>query len=200
MTVLEKCKHNLKHCYCKRVNQKKSTKWPTLGDPTLYLEVTIVRAKKLSKRFFEEHAMGFVDRSEHSYFTVHELLKDGYGKVNLIEGDPGAGKTTFAFQICKEWAEDKLLTEDIVFWIPLRHYKSVATTNELFDKIGCPEMLIYAKQNNGKGLVLILDGWDELPTHLQAASLFHDIIFGTIGPFSRSTIIVTSRPTCVLVK
>ena len=140
--------------------------------------------------------MGLVDRSEHSYFTIHELLEDGYGKVILIEGDPGAGKTTFSFQVCKQWAENKLLTHDVVFWIPLCHYKSVTTINELFDKLGCPEMLSYAQQNNGKCLVLILDGWDELPNHLQAASLFHDIIFGTIGPFTCSTIIVTSRPSC----
>ena len=197
--ALEKCKDKLKHCYLKRINQKKSTRWPNqLGDPMLYLDVTIVRAKSLSKRFFEEHAMGLVDRSEHSYFTIHELLKDGYGKVILIEGDPGAGKTSFSFQICKQWAENKLqlLTDDVVFWIPLRHYKSVTTTDQLFGKLGCPEMLSYVEQNNGKCLVLILDGWDELPNDLQAASLFYDIIFGTIGPFACSTVIVTSRPSC----
>ena len=196
MTDLKKCKDDLKHCYRKRINQKKSTRWPKLGDPTLYVDVTIVRAKVLSKRFREERAMGLVNRGDYSYVTVDKLLKDGYGKVTLIEGDPGAGKTTFTFQICKDWAEDKLLMEDIVFWIPLRHYKSVTTTSELFDKLGYPEMMEYAQQRRGKGLVLILDGWDELPNHLQTASLFHDIIFGTSTTFTQSTIIVTSRPSC----
>ena len=178
------------------MNQKKSTRWPKLGDPTLYVDVTIVRAECLSERFREEHAMGLVDRDDHSYVTVDELLKDGHGKVVLIEGDPGAGKTTFTFQICKEWAEDKLLMEDIVLWIPLRHYKSVTTTSELFDKLGYPEMMDHAQKRRGKGFVLILDGWDELPNHLQTASLFRDIIFGTIRTFGQSTIIVTSRPSC----
>ena len=196
MTDLTKYKDDLKHCYRKRINQKKSTRWPKLGDPTLYVDVTIVRAKFLSERFREEHAMDLVDRGDYSYVTVDKLLKDGYGKVTLIEGDPGAGKTTFTFQICKDWAEDKLLMEDIVFWIPLRHYKSVTTTSELFDKLGYPEMIEYAQQRRGKGLVLILDGWDELPNHLQTASLFHDIIFATIRTFTQSTIIVTSRPSC----
>ena len=196
VTDSKKCKDNLKHCYCKRINQKKSTRWPKLGDPTLYVDVTIVRAMCLSERICEEHAMGLVDRGDYSYITVDELLKDGYGKVSLIEGDPGAGKTTFTFQICKDWAEDKLLMEDIVFWIPLRHYKSVTTTSELFDKLGYPKMMEYAQERSGKGLVLILDGWDELPNHLQTASLFRDIIFGTNTTFTQSTIIVTSRPSC----
>ena len=197
MTELEKCKDDLKHRYLKNINQKKSTRWPSeLGAPTLYVDVTVVRAKILPKRFREEHVMGLVDRRDYSYITVDKLLKDGHGKRNLIEGDPGAGKTTFTFQICKEWAEGKLLMEDVVFWIPLRHYKLVTTTSELFDKLGYPEMMDYAQQYSGKGLVLILDGWDELPNHLQTASLFHDIIFDTIRAFSHSTIIVTSRPNC----
>ena len=197
MAELQKCKDDLKHCYRERINQKQSTRWSTLlGDPTLYVDVTIVRAKRLSKRFREEHAMGLADRGDHSYVTVYELLKDGHGKVVLIEGDPGAGKTTFTFHICKEWSEDKLLTEDIVFWIPLRHYKSVTTTSELFDKLGYPEMMEYVQQRSGKGFVLILDGWDELPNQLQTASLFRDIIFGRIRTFFQSTIIVTSRSSC----
>ena len=196
MTDLIKYKDDLKQCYRNRINQKKSTRWPKLGDPTLYVDVTIVRAKVLSKRFREERAMGHVDRGNYSYVTVDKLLKGGYRKITLIEGDPGAGKTTFTFQICKDWAEDKLLMEDFLFWIPLRHYKSVTTTSELFDKLGYPKMMEYAQQRSGKGLVLILDGWDELPNHLQTASLFRDIIFGTNTTFTQSTIIVTSRPSC----
>ena len=195
-TELEKCKEDLKHCYRKRINQKKSTKWPRLGDPTLYVNITVVRATFLPARFNEEHGMGLNEMRNYSYVTHDTLLKDGYGKINLIEGDPGAGKTTFTFQICKKWAEGVLLMEDIVFWIPLRHYKSVTTTSELFDKLGYPEIMNYAQQNNGKGMVLIFDGWDELPNQLQTSSLFHDIIFGRVRAFIHSTIIVTSRPTC----
>ena len=196
MTELEKCKDDLKHNYLKNINQKKSTRWPKLGAPTLYVDVTVVRAKILPERFREEHAMGLIKRTGYSYITVDELLKDGYGKRNLIEGDPGAGKTTFTFQICTEWAEGKLLMEDVVFWIPLRHYKSVTTISQLFDVLGYPEILGYAQQYSGKGLVLIFDGWDELPNHLQTASVFRDFIFGSIRTFTHSTIIVTSRPNC----
>ena len=195
VTELEKCKDDLRHYYGKRLTR--NTRWPSeLGDPTLYVDVTVVRAKTLPERFREEHAMGLVEKRNYSCITVDELLKDGYRKISLIEGDPGVGKTTFAFQICKEWAENKLLMEDVVFWIPLRHYKSVTTTTELFNKLDYPEMMDYAQQYSGKGLVLLLDGWDELPNQLQTASLFHDIIFGSVRAFTHSTIIVTSRPNC----
>ena len=195
---LEKCRDDLKHCYCKR-NQQKSTIWPNkLGDCKFYIDVIVARANILPGRLYDQHAMSFVDDRDFSYsVTTNELLEDGYGKVILIEGDPGAGKTTFAFQICKDWAENKFLMEDVVFWIPLRHYKSVTTINKLFSALGYPEMIYYAQQNSGKGLVLILDGWDELPKHQQTeSSLFHDIAFGTIRTFTHSTIIVMSRPTC----
>ena len=137
------------------------------------------------------------------------VIKGWILKINLIEGDPGAGNTTFAFQICKDWAEDKLLKEDLVIWIPLRqefiiyimnswlcHYKSLTTFSKLFNKLGYPKLMGYAQQYSANGLVLMLDDWDELPNHLQKESLFHDIVFGPTREFSHSIITATSRPNC----
>ena len=200
---LKKCRENLKCYYLDRVNKKQSTRWPRLGDPSLYIDVTIIRAQYSSsrmdndsmERFNEEYAMGLLDnRVDLDYFTIDDILVEGYGRVVLIEGDPGAGKTTLTLQLCKHWAKGELLKTDLVFWVPLRHYKSVTNLRELFDKLGYPEITEYAKHNNGKGLVLILDGWDELPNQLQESSLFHDIVFNENRLFHRSTIIVTSRP------
>ena len=196
VAALENCRKNLNHFYLKKINQRQySERSPKLGGPVLYKEVTIGRKWVLPKRYYEKDAN---KRPDYPIVTVDELLNGGDGKVNLIEGDPGSGKTTFALQICKDWAEGKLLKGNIVFWIPLHHYKSVTTPTELFDELGYPEMISYAQQNNGKGLVLILDGWDELPNHLQTASdsLFRGIIFDSVRPFAQSTIIVTSRPSC----
>ena len=85
----------------------------------------------------------------------------------------------------------------MVFLVPLRHsrFQKVTKLSELFDKLNCPEMKEYSQQNNGKGLVFILDGWDELPDRLQSQSFFHDIIFEK-SALTCSTIIVTSRPSC----
>ena len=131
------------------------------------------------------------------YVTVDDILTTGHQHIILIEGDPGAGKTTVVTNICKRWAEGELLTQELVFFILLRdiYYHQVTSSNDLFDKLRCPEMKEHAQQNNGKGLVFILDGWDELPDHLQSQSFFYDVIFKK-GALTCSTIIVTSRPSC----
>ena len=210
---LRRSKKNLKHYYMKRVNQRQSTRWPKLGDPTLYMDVTIIRAQYLCcktkkdvlerlERHCKKHVMGLVDYgTDPCGVTIETILSDGKGEVILIEGDPGSGKTCLTLKICKLWAEEKLLMKEILMWVPLCFFKSATTANnlfELFEKLGCPlpGMKEYAQQNNGEGLVLILDGWDELPNQLQTESLFSDIVFGKSGTFLNSTIIVTSRPTC----
>ena len=193
------------------MDQSRSTKCPQLGDPEFYLDVTIKRAKysyEMKKkdvslrmdRYCEEYAMGLVDNEDHD-ITIEKILLDGKRKVTLIEGDPGSGKTTLTIQVCKRWAKGELLAEEFLILMPLRCYELATNTNDLFDvfeKLGCPVpgMKEYAQQNNGEGLVLILDGWDELPDQLQAESLFSDIVFSKNSVFFYSTIIVTSRPSC----
>ena len=186
------------------MNQKRCTRWPQLGDPTLYLDVTITRATCLyqmkdMERYCEEYAMGLVDNEDE--VTIDKILLDRKGEVTLIEGDPGSGKTTLTLQICKRWAEGKLIANEVLMFVPLRCYELATNTNDLFDvfeKLGCPVpgMKEYAQQNNGEGLVLILDGWDELPNQLQTESLFSDIVFSKNSMFFHTTIIVTSRPSC----
>ena len=153
------------------------------------------------ERYYEEYAMGVADNQDD--VTIEKILLDRRGEVILIEGDPGCGKTTLTLQICMQWAKDKLMPSDFFILAPLRTYELVTTTasNDLFkllENIGCPlpGMKEYAQQNNGEGLVLIMDGWDELPTQLQSSSFFSDIVFGRNNMFFKSTIIVTSRPSC----
>ena len=190
--TMKQCKDHLKSSYLNR--PKESNKWSKLGGICLHVEVTILKARYLAPIFLEEHSMGLVNHRI-DYSTTEEMLFSGYGKIILIEGDPGAGKTTLTFTICKRWADGELLVNDFVFWVPLRYYQNVANFTELFDKFNCSQMKEYAQQNNGKGLVFILDGWDELPDHLQSQSFFHDIIFKK-SALTCSTIIVTSRPSC----
>ena len=193
------------------MDQSRSTKWRQLGDPEFKLDITITTTKysyQMKKkdvsleieRYCEEYAMGLVDNKDDD-ITIEKILLDGMRKVTLIEGDPGSGKTTLTLQVCKRWAKGELLPNSFLILMPLRCYELATNTNDLFDafeKLGCPVpgMKEYAQQNNGEGLVLILDGWDELPNQLQTESIFSDIVFSKNSMFFYSTIIVTSRPSC----
>ena len=167
---------HLKSCYLNRPMEP--TRWPKLGGPALYFDVAIIKSRCLKDRFREEHAMGLV-KDKMDYATIDDIITAGHQKIILIEGDPGAGKTTITVNICTRWAEGKLLTNELVFLVPLRDkgYQKVTNMNELFVALNCPTLTKYAEQNYGKGLAFILDGWDELPDHLQSQSFFHDIIF-----------------------
>ena len=49
--------------------------------------------------------------------------------------------------------------------------------------------------SEGRGVLWVLDGWDELPPHLQQSSLFHQLIRPPrVSPFTESAVVVTSRP------
>ena len=117
----------------------------------------------------------------------------------LIEGHPGIGKTTLSKEICLEWANNQLLTKDIlVFLLMLRDPKlqNVTTTEELLkyyvsaDHAEC--ILDYLKHTSGNRVTIIIDGFDELSDDSRQKSYFRNLIEGDELPKAR--IVVTSRP------
>ena len=145
-------------CYQNR--EMEPTRWSKLGGPLLHLGIAIMRSPRSENKFREDHSMGRVDNVQ--YIGAGSILTYGYKKITLIEGDPGAGKTTLTSKLCKQWAEGKIqvFENDLVFFIRLRDscYHNIKGLNELFDKLNCPNMLEYAQLHNGNGLVCILDG------------------------------------------
>ena len=124
------------------------------------------------------------------------------GRVFLIEGAPGAGKSTLALHICHEWAQDAswLKRFDIVVLVYLRD-ESVQKARtladilpargiEMFDSI--ISQLIAA---DGSNVLFIFDGWDEFPSGLMNISLVSKLIRQPHKlSLHRSTILITSRP------
>ena len=117
----------------------------------------------------------------------------------LIEGHPGIGKTTLAKEMCLQWANDQLLTSDkLVLLLMLRdpNVQKITSTEQLVkytqltDQVEC--VLSYLQNNNGAGVTVIIDGFDELSTELRQTSFFRKLIEGDV--LHNVRVVVTSRP------
>ena len=119
----------------------------------------------------------------------------------LVEGAPGIGKTAFCLTVCKQWSAGKLFHNDyhtVVLWsLKDPAVAKFASVDELFfhDSEEIRKAVIESvKRDGGKGVLFVLDGWDELPQSLARDKHFFllDLVRGKVLPFS--SIIVTSRP------
>ena len=117
-------------------------------------------------------------------------------QVILIEGAPGVGKTTFAWHQCRQWAEGRLLQDySIVLLLPLRdnNIRQISSLPGLFRGQVREEVSRRVAESGGKGCLIWLEAWDELPDHLRSSnSLFTQLIRGLQLP--AATIFITSRP------
>ena len=130
-------------------------------------------------------------------------MTEGQGKVILLEGAPGCGKSTLSVYICQQWEKGQLFNQfKIVILIQLRD-PAVRNAKDLADLLPCPDTTtaqqIAARMlaNKCKDVLFILDGWDELPSNLRKNSIFHQLVQPKLSRSNllcKSTVIVTSRP------
>ena len=121
----------------------------------------------------------------------------------LIEGRPGIGKSTLCWQLCQLWSKGEMLYEwDLMVIIQLRD-ESTRKAKEFED------LLRYSDDDNtsraiakdimkrkGKGLFLLLDGYDELSKkQLTELSIIQKILNNRI--IREATVVVTSRPVAI---
>ena len=117
----------------------------------------------------------------------------------LVEGSPGIGKTMFSWELCRQWAEGKMLQDvDIVLMLQLRS-KSVREAKSLSDLFHHDsdsikqEVLEHITSVDGRGVFVVLEGYDELTEDQRTeGSILNKLLIGDCLP--KATIMVTSRP------
>ena len=130
------------------------------------------------------------DDEKHEHYPVNQLL---------IEGAPGIGKSTFAWEVCQKWGQHQLFNEySLVVLLKFRdkRVQEAKTVSDLF-YYPLSELQPYIVNDivlsGGHGLLLILEGFDEAPASKRTMdSVFVRLFRGQELP--KATVILTTRP------
>ena len=117
----------------------------------------------------------------------------------LMEGAPGIGKSTFAWEVCQKWGQHQLFNEySLVVLLKFRD-KRVQEAKSIFELFYHPNPKLQSEivdditSTGGHGLLLILEGFDEAPASTRTMdSIFVRLFRGQALP--KATVILTTRP------
>ena len=181
-------------------------KWP-LNLLKIFLRLAVV----LSDRVSREEADAFTRATLHrgideilhhkEPIELADLLSPlpGQSVVRrvLVEGPPGVGKSTLAWELCRRWDHLPALAKFALVVLVRFCEKHVQEATKLADLfrvagISSEEVSHAILACHGEGVFFILDGFDEFPAALRKRSFLTDLIKGSCLP--SSTVLVTSRP------
>ncbi len=191
--------------YCK-ASQHQKDEWPPSFNIEYISQVLVQQSRMPQPEVLAREAItlttkGQIEAIEGDRLSLENIMtsNESNERVCLVIGAPGVGKTRLGLKLCKDWGNKELLGNfHLLLYIPLR--EPIARLSESIDELlkyfddNCNEGdsdLI--KKDHGKGVLFILDGWDELKLSCRGESqFFPKLIDGRILPGCH--IIVTSRP------
>ena len=142
----------------------------------------------------------FMKKSRLEMKNIGKLKTDSLATCMLLQGGPGVGKSTLAWNLCREWESGKLFQEySLVVFVPLRRkdIREAKDIKQLFlignshskTQESISEELL---NNQGESVLLVLDGYDELPQDVQQDSMIAKLVSGELLP--KAGVLITSRP------
>ena len=127
--------------------------------------------------------------------NVEDIIDSSLPLKVVIDGPPGIGKTTLCRKLLNMWSNRTHKHFDLILYCPLGNSKIAKAQNLadifLFDSSKVSKVVKWMSDGDGKGLLIIFDGWDELSTKLRQSSLATSIIRGE--KLKQCSVIVTSR-------
>ena len=170
-----------------------------------YIELAVISKKGITRKQADEftrkslHGLTEEILREKAPIALDHILKpreDGRPvRCVLVEGAPGIGKSTLAWEVCHKWEELESVKQcELVVLVRLRE-KKAQEAHCLEDLLPCDgttnmkELLAAI----GENMLIVCDGFDELPRQQrQEGSVYIDLLKGRL--LAEATIIVTSRP------
>ena len=145
-----------------------------------------VQQSRIKDAFVQMSISGKVDDILRAKIPVElkDILRSSFhgGEIVLVEGAPGSGKSTLTVHICKKWGRGELFEQFSVLILVQLRDPAVQRAKSITDLLPCQDVAVaqeYASQiiaTNGRGILWVLDGWDELPPHLQQHSIFRSLL------------------------
>ena len=141
------------------------------------------------------------ERSSYKMLKMDDIVTPGSRLIILVEAPSGFGKSTLCWELCRRWDTLGSLMQhyQIVLQLKLREKRiqNASELNEIFfhrDKRLSQSVVDEVLESEGEGLLLILDGFDEMPKSLVEvkSSLIMELISGLCLP--NAVRLVTSRP------
>ena len=171
-----------------------------LGQTREYIDLVFMhyKARKtetLTRKVSKLQRGGNIDAAVHETYSLCEIFKVNSAFTFIFEGVPGIGKTMVAQQIAYEWANDNILTN--IELLLLLHFrdpilqkvKNFGTLMQYCNASSCER---YFAEKQGENLLLVFDGYDELPMDANICSFFNKLLNRKILPCC--SIVFTSRP------
>ena len=205
--------HYVKSTYkqCKIIKTLNVLKWPPTPSKIFINLACIDWESVVSKEEADEYTRVMVEdgnvdviMKEKKNIDFDDIVRDlppvtASEKVVLVEGAPGVGKSTFAWEFCRRWERGEIAQQyQLVLLLRLRDER-ISRAKSLRDLIYhssecvCQAVVEELESTFGVNTLIILEGFDELPdSQRRESSVFLQLILGQL--LLHATIMITSRP------